>query len=286
MAVSFLLVVLILLNIYVWDGLAKKERQKLKKLRLLFAGKRTVAKEERTKTMNIAVFWNWSLEGLVKFAGFVFRYSGFESVYRKFNPIKTDTPLPTGFLWVLGIYVAFYGVVDQKHQYRLNYIEGRVNTVMTIIIAGAKNEGTINQLPKIQHLRSPRKPDILNPVSVLESFFGSGEINTETVDEVKLILQAMKGGLDHLNLSTVILSKADLSSADFSYTQLFKADLRETNLDATNFMGADLTQADLRGAKGLDVTQFHNVKTLYGAKMDPDLMQEVKKRFPQLLEKK
>ena len=48
---------------------------------------------------------------------------------------------------------------------------------------------------------------------------------------------------------------------------------------------ADLRDADLTGAKNLTITQLSGAKTLYQAKLDPELMEKVKKSYPHLLGK-
>ena len=48
---------------------------------------------------------------------------------------------------------------------------------------------------------------------------------------------------------------------------------------------ADLRDANLTGAKNLTIKQLSGAKTLYQAKLDPDLIKKVKKNCPYLLEK-
>jgi uncharacterized protein YjbI with pentapeptide repeats len=61
---------------------------------------------------------------------------------------------------------------------------------------------------------------------------------------------------------------------------LQEADLYKANLQQVNFNNADLTEAE-----NLTIEQLSKVKTLYQAKLDPELLQEVKKCCPHLLEK-
>ena len=53
-------------------------------------------------------------------------------------------------------------------------------------------------------------------------------------------------------------------------------------------MGADLEnaslyKADLRGAKGLTVEQLSTVKTLYLAKFDDEILEQIKTNLPELV---
>ena len=59
----------------------------------------------------------------------------------------------------------------------------------------------------------------------------------------------------------------------------------EERVRVANLQQAKFNGADLRGAKNLTTEQLRYVKTLYKAKLDPDLMEQVKKCCPHLLEK-
>jgi len=78
----------------------------------------------------------------------------------------------------------------------------------------------------------------------------------------------------------VNLSGADLSDADLSKAKLKKAKLSETNLQ-----NAILRSTDLKGVIGLTIEQLSVVKTLYKSKLDSELMEQVKEKYPHLLEK-
>jgi uncharacterized protein YjbI with pentapeptide repeats len=72
-----------------------------------------------------------------------------------------------------------------------------------------------------------------------------------------------------------ILQGAELIRADFS-----KADLKDAVL-----RGADLWGANLKGTRNLDIEQLSEAKTLYNAKLDPELRKKVEEKYPHLLEK-
>ena len=48
---------------------------------------------------------------------------------------------------------------------------------------------------------------------------------------------------------------------------------------------ADLRDANLTGTKNLTIEQLSGAKTLYQAKLDPELMEKVKESYPHLLGK-
>jgi len=92
------------------------------------------------------------------------------------------------------------------------------------------------------------------------------------------------------------LQGADLQGADMSASLLIQADLSNANLKdcnlrrakfwKTTLQGADLEGALLLEAVDLDLEQLHNVKSLFGAQLDPELLEQVQKNYPHLLEEK
>lgn len=111
--------------------------------------------------------------------------------------------------------------------------------------------------------------------------------------------------LQEANLKDADLHKADLSGAFLNEAILVRANLRETNLLDAYFQEADLTGADLRNAvftraylKKANLTEANlkntidltvdplcETKSLYRAKLDPELEKQVKEKCPHLLEK-
>ncbi len=79
------------------------------------------------------------------------------------------------------------------------------------------------------------------------------------------------------------LRNSFLIKADFSNAFLMEADLRGAYLTGANFENTSLYKADLRFANGLTVEQLSKAKTLYMAKIDPDLSKELERSFPELI---
>jgi len=99
-----------------------------------------------------------------------------------------------------------------------------------------------------------------------------------------------ESNLTDANLTKADLTEADLSGADLTNTNLSSSDLSGANLNKAylndaNLNGADLSEVDLSGVFGLTIEQLAKVETLYEAKLDLILMEEVKKKYPHLLEK-
>jgi len=119
-----------------------------------------------------------------------------------------------------------------------------------------------------------------------------------------------RANLRKANLETANLTKADLTESNLSDANLNEADLTEADLSGANLINTDLSDSDLSGANltkaylndanlkkavlygvnlsgvfGLSIEQLAKVETLYEAKLDLILMEEVKKKYPHLLEK-
>ena len=95
----------------------------------------------------------------------------------------------------------------------------------------------------------------------------------------------------HLQYSSLYRAKlngADLSDVDLRFTDLRKSDFSNTILRNADFLGAQLDDmrldsADLRGAKGLHIDSLCEVHSLYGAKLDTNLLAQVIEKRPELI---
>ena len=81
----------------------------------------------------------------------------------------------------------------------------------------------------------------------------------------------------------VNLLNAFLIKADFKNAFLMEANLRGANLTSANLDNANLYKADLREAVGLTIEQLSNVRTLYLAKFDDSVLEELRLKYPALL---
>ncbi|MEE9214034.1 MAG: pentapeptide repeat-containing protein [Thermodesulfobacteriota bacterium] len=85
--------------------------------------------------------------------------------------------------------------------------------------------------------------------------------------------------------STKIEKLSDFSGANLRKANLTGANLQGANLEGANLKKANLEEANLEGTKGLTYYQLVYAKTLYKAKLDSELMNQVKKHSSYLLEK-
>jgi uncharacterized protein YjbI with pentapeptide repeats len=76
---------------------------------------------------------------------------------------------------------------------------------------------------------------------------------------------------------------AFLIKANFNNAFLMEANMQNCYVMGADFENASLYKADLRGAKGLTVEQLSKVKTLYLAKFDDEILQQVKTSLPELV---
>ncbi len=90
------------------------------------------------------------------------------------------------------------------------------------------------------------------------------------------------------NFKDAFLIKAQFENAFLIKTNFKNAFLMEANLQNSYLVGADfenasLYKADLRGAKGLTLEQLTRAKTLYLAKFDDEILEQVKASIPELV---
>ncbi len=259
---------------------------------------------------------------MIKILKGIFYYSGFEYIYRKAIPVRVATPttgLPTLPLWLIGIYIAFFGVASQRYENRVDTIENRAIGIFSQLSTDAR-KSALSIIAIVQNYPCPIKPEILNPVSVFRSIFGKTTVYTEMVnllretiedwrkelEEVNLVeadlvranlegaylMKAnLKGAglvganLKGANLVGAILIEANLVGANLEGARLEEANLEGANLKVANLEEANLWNANLQEAQKLTIEQLSVVKTLYNVKnLDSELMEQVKEKYPHLLE--
>lgn len=145
----------------------------------------------------------------------------------------------------------------------------------------------------------------LNYVNLSGSNLNSANISQASLIEANLEAARLnQTNLENSNLNQANLCNAYASGANFKDAFMIKAQferaflikanfnnayLMEANLQNSYVMGADfenasLYKADLRGAKGLTIEQLSKAKTLYLAKFDEILLEEIKVNLPDLID--
>ncbi len=144
----------------------------------------------------------------------------------------------------------------------------------------------------------------LNYVNLKGSNLNSANISNSSLIETNLENTRLnQTNLENSNLNQANLNSSYASGANFKDAFLIKTQLEgaflikanfrnaflmEANLQNSYLMGADfenasLYKADLRGAKGLTIDQLAKAKTLYLAKFDDEIFDQIKITIPELI---
>ncbi len=99
-----------------------------------------------------------------------------------------------------------------------------------------------------------------------------------------------QASLRHANLHGASCVRSDFRASDLRMARLNLADMRDAkfqgaDLDSATFFETDLGRANLYGVKNLTAEQLSTARSLYEAKLDSELMEQVKKKRPELFEK-
>lgn len=111
------------------------------------------------------------------------------------------------------------------------------------------------------------------------------------LQSAKLVKTHLKNSnLIEVNFKKANLYFANLQGAYLYYANFKDANLRRANLQnafigTANLQGTNLMEANLQGVMYITLGQLSKAKTLYKAKLDPELEKEIKEKYPHLLEK-
>jgi uncharacterized protein YjbI with pentapeptide repeats len=125
--------------------------------------------------------------------------------------------------------------------------------------------------------------------SLIESNLENARLNQTNFENSNLNQANLKGAYaSGANFKDAFLIKAHfenafLIKANFNNAFLMESDLQNCYLMGADFENASLYKADLRGAKGLTVEQLAKVKTLYLAKFDDEILEQIKTALPALV---
>ena len=125
--------------------------------------------------------------------------------------------------------------------------------------------------------------------SLIETNLENTRLNQTNLENSNLNQADLKGAYaSGANFKDAFLIKSQFEGAFLIKSNFKNAFLMEANLQNSYLMGADfenasLYKADLRGAKGLSIEQLAKAKTLYLAKFDDELLEQVKTSIPELV---
>ena len=125
--------------------------------------------------------------------------------------------------------------------------------------------------------------------SLIEANLENARLNQTNFENSNLNQANLKGAYaSGANFKDAFLIKSQFENAFLIKANFNNAFLMEANLQNCYVMGADfenasLYKADLRGAKGLSVDQLSKVKTLYLARFDDEILEQIKTNLPELV---
>jgi uncharacterized protein YjbI with pentapeptide repeats len=129
----------------------------------------------------------------------------------------------------------------------------------------------------------------LSNSSLIETNLENSRLNQTNLENSNLNQANLKASYaSGANFKDAFLIKAQfenafLIKANFKNAFLMEANLKGSYLMGTDFENASLYKADLRGARGLTIDQLVKVKTLYLAKFDEELLEQIKISVPELV---
>lgn len=125
--------------------------------------------------------------------------------------------------------------------------------------------------------------------SLIEANLENTRLNQTNFENSNLNQANFKGAYaSGANFKDAFLIKAQfenafLIKANFNNAYLMEANLQNSYLMGADFENASLYKADFRGAKGLTVDQLAKAKTLYLARFDEDLQNQIVQTLPELV---
>ncbi|MBY0433248.1 MAG: pentapeptide repeat-containing protein [Cyclobacteriaceae bacterium] len=130
----------------------------------------------------------------------------------------------------------------------------------------------------------------LSNASLLETNLENARLNQTNLENANLNQANLKGSYaSGANFKDAFLIKTQFENAfliktNFSNAYLMEANMRNSYLMGADFENASLYKADFRGSKGLTVEQLSKAKTLYLAKFDDELQEQVRHLMPELVD--
>jgi uncharacterized protein YjbI with pentapeptide repeats len=182
-------------------------------------------------------------------------FLGIHYIIHKLNLTKkkSEKPPVVAGIWIIGTYIALFGLASQRYESKAGIIENRIG----VIIASLSTSGfkqAIAGIANTQRSLCPVEPELWNPVATIQSLFWFKQPYSEGVGLLKETIENWKDSLNEVDLVSADLVSADLSEAGLKGANLFLVDLRGANLRGADLSSAclrnaDLDSVDLEGAK-------------------------------------
>jgi len=158
-------------------------------------------------------------------------YSGWNLIYSKVHPI--DPPVPPQKkhssigIWVIGVYVAYFGLAFQNFQDSRNRVEFKLNLSVSQLATHARNSA-LTRLAKIQLEQLPAKPEIFALYEAPFWLVRKGA-SADIIEETKMVIASERGKyspitrqqqtleqeIELLKLSRIERMELDITSSSF-----------------------------------------------------------------------
>nr|VFK62229.1 MAG: hypothetical protein BECKTUN1418D_GA0071000_11703 [Candidatus Kentron sp. TUN] len=108
---------------------------------------------------------------------FLWRYSGAMHIREMARLRESNQPNylkpPTLLLWIIGIYVALYGIASNRYEAALDRVENRMGALASQLSTNddAAFKNLIEQIPHIQRRKTPLEPSLRWPFEGNSVFF-------------------------------------------------------------------------------------------------------------------
>ena len=163
--------------------------------------------------------------------------------------------------------------------WRINREEDRINSVKGAFLKQA--DLRYADLFRAFMVKSILRNANLEGARLRKTIFQNSDIRGANLDKTDLRGANLKGAdLREASFVEADLAGAQLQGANLGLTLLHGADLNQANL-----ANADMRCADLRGVKNLTIDQMAGVQTVYQARMDQNMLSQLKETVPHLLAK-
>ena len=127
-----------------------------------------------------------SIKALRAITFWLYRYSGMAFIKLKFTHYGSeDRKEPSGVLWVIGIYVAIYGIADTLHTSNLNMQQNRslgMQPVLTMEDILSIESCDVVPILGSMLINVAGAPVLFSPFSIFESLFGEQKLTFRPID--------------------------------------------------------------------------------------------------------
>jgi uncharacterized protein YjbI with pentapeptide repeats len=196
-----------------------------------------------------------NIKRLVKWL--LWEFSGARCIYEKIYPPLTNNnkienrsyrKAPTFALWVIAIWSTLYSLAAQKYQ-------GETNTLNSLTLS-ISQQATIKKdalalIPKLQSLNCPKKPDIINPLSMMKTLSNDNysiyKEYPKMVDSLCDLITTNKNNLNKLRIENINLQNCKgLQSSNFEESDLSNSHLNDNRLSGSNFKKTKISSVNFR----------------------------------------